>query len=95
MAVWLYATLEGAPRNVRGGGDIVGVGLMHDAEEELDRIVWKFRRLSLFTWRKHVDDRYEGMRWLSDAADLPEDPQAAGEAVAARVLDALRRSGAI
>jgi hypothetical protein len=56
LAVWLYATREGAPYNVRGGKDVIAVGLKHDADIELDRRAWKFRRLSLFTWRKHVDE---------------------------------------
>jgi hypothetical protein len=95
LAVWLYATGEGAAYNVRGGKDVIGVGLKHDADDELDRVVWKFRRLGLFTWRTHVDERREGLRWLCDATDLPEDPRGAGAEVAGRVLAALRRAGAI
>jgi hypothetical protein len=95
MAVWVYATLEGATFNVRGGEDVIAVGIKHDTTEELDRPVWKFRRLSLFTWRKHVDERYEGFRWLCRPSELPDDPQAAGQDVAQRVLVALRRAGAV
>ncbi len=95
MAVWLYAAREGTAHNVRGHGDVIGVGLKHDADEELDRAVWKFRRLSLFTWQHHIDDRYEGLRWMRRAGDLPDDAQAASVEIVARVLVALRRAGAV
>jgi hypothetical protein len=96
MALWLYATPEGAARNVRGAKDVIAVGLKHDADEELDRPTWKFRRLGLFTWREHIDARHgEGFRWLCGPSELPEDPQAASREVARRVLAALRRAGAI
>lgn len=95
MAVWLYATREGASFNVRNHEDVIGVGLKHDKDVELDRIVWKFRRLPLFVWQKHVDDRWEGFRWMRRVGDLPADPQAAGEEIVERVLAALRRAGAV
>jgi hypothetical protein len=96
MAIWVYATREGTRYNVPGGKDVIAVGLKHDATEELDRPVWKFRRLSGFTWRKHVDERLdEGFRWISSVADLPDDPQVAGDEIAQRVLVALRRAGAV
>ena len=95
VAIWLYATRRGSRYNVRGGDDLIGVGLKQDATVELDRAVWKYRRLSLFTWRQHVDERMEGLRWLCGVRDLPQAPQAAGEDVARRVLAALRRAGAI
>lgn len=96
MAVWLYATREGAAYNVPGAKDVIGVGLKHDTDEELDRPTWKFRRLRLFTWREHIDARHgEGFRWLCSPSELSEDPQAASGEVAERVLAALRRAHAI
>lgn len=95
MAVWLYAAREGTAYNVRGYGDVIGVGLKHDSDEELDRAVWKLRRLTLFTWQHHVDDRYEGLRWMRRAGDLPNDVAAASEEIVGRVLAALRRAGAV
>lgn len=95
MAVWLYATREGTSFNVRNYEDVIGVGLKHDTDVELDRAVWKFRRLPLFVWQKHIDDRWEGFRWMRRAGDLPEDPHAASEEIVGRVLAALRRAGAI
>lgn len=95
LAVWLYATREGAAYNVRGGQDVIAVGLKHDSDDELDRRAWKFRRLSLFTWRKHVDERWEGFRWFRSVQELPDDPQEASQELADRVLAALRRAGAV
>lgn len=96
MAIWLYATLEGSAYNVRGATDIIAVGLKHDTDEELDRPTWRLRRLGLFTWREHIDTRHgEGLRWITSARDLPDDPQAASHEVAERVLAALRRARAI
>lgn len=95
MAVWLFATLEGAAYNVRDHGDVIGVGLKHDRDVELDRAVWKFRRLSHFTWQTQIDDRREGFRWMCRVRDLPDDPHAAGRQIAGHVLPALRRAGAV
>lgn len=95
MAVWLYAAREGTAYNVRNCADVIGVGLKHDPDEELDRAVWKFRRLSLFTWQHHIDDRHEGLRWMCRVSDLPDDAQAASEEIVGRVLGALRRAGAV
>ena len=95
LAVWVYAAREGAAYNVRGSKDMIAVGFKHDTDDELDRKAWKFRRLSLFTWKKHVDERWEGFRWLCSIRDLSEDPHEASKEVAGRVLAALRRAGAI
>lgn len=95
IAVWLYATCQGTAYNVSGYGDVIGVGLKQDKDVELDRAVWRFRRLSLFSWHTHVDDRREGLRWMCEVGDLPQDPQAAGRQIADRVLAALRRARAI
>jgi hypothetical protein len=95
LAVWLYAASEGTAYNVGSRKDVIAVGLKHDANVELDPGAWKFRDLSLFTWQKHVDERWEGFRWLSSVRDLPNEPQAASQEVARRVLAALRRARAI
>ncbi len=92
LAVWLYATAASAPYNVRGYPDVIGVGLKHDADEELVRGEWKLRPLAPFTWRTHIDDRWEGYRWLRRAAELSEDPASAADEIAERVLGTLRRS---
>jgi hypothetical protein len=92
LALWLYAAPAGAPFSVRGYPDAIGVGLKHDADEELVRGEWKLRPIAPFAWRMHIDDRWEGYRWLRRAAELPEDPAAAADEIAERVLGTLRRA---
>lgn len=95
LAVWLYATREGAAYNVGGRTDVIGIGLKHDANDELDRGAWRFRPLTPFSWSKHIDQRWEGFRWLWNAADPPGDPHQASTEIAERVHGVLRRVDAI
>jgi len=95
LALWLYAAPASAPYNVRGYPDVIGVGLKHDADEELERGQWKLRPLAPFTWRTHIDDRWEGYRWLRRADELSEDPALAADEIAERVLGTLRRSSMV
>jgi hypothetical protein len=92
LAVWLYATTAGAPYGVRGYPDAIGVGLKHDSDEELVRGEWKLRPIAPFTWRTHIDDRWEGYRWLRRADELSQDPGVAADEIAERVLGTLRRA---
>ncbi|MGZ4200725.1 MAG: hypothetical protein ACXVRH_01570 [Thermoleophilaceae bacterium] len=95
LAVWLYAAREGSANNVAGFRDAIGVGLKHNADAELDVDAWSFRRLTPFAWRRHVDTRYEGFRWLQNADQLPSDSKQAAAAIVERVLRALQRCRAI
>jgi hypothetical protein len=95
LAIWLFAAEEGTPNNFPGQRDIIGVGLKHDADAELERSAWRLRPLTPFSWRTHIDDRYAGMRWLQPAHDLDSDAQGAGRQLTERILIALRRSGAV
>jgi hypothetical protein len=95
LAVWLFAAREGTANNVRGFKDAIGVGLKHDADQELDQGAWSFRPLSPFTWKRQIDGRYEGYRWLRNADALPPDPEAAAEEVAGQVMRTLRRAAAV
>jgi hypothetical protein len=95
LAVWLFAAREKSANNVPGFRDAIGVGLKHDADDELNADAWSFRPLTPFAWRRHVDGRYEGFRWLKNADELPPGPEPAGAEVADRVLRTLRRAGAI
>jgi hypothetical protein len=95
LAIWLFAAEAGAASNVRGYGDAIGVGLMYDAEEELDRGAWKLRPISPFSWRVHIDDRCQGYRWLRSVSELPADAGEAGQQIVARVVATLVRAGAV
>ena len=95
LAIWLYGAEEGTAYNVPGHGNAIGVGLKYDADEELDRGAWKLRPISPFTWRVHVDPRFQGYRWLRPESELPADPVEAGHQIAERVLTTLRRAAAV
>ena len=95
LALWLFAAESGTPNSVPGARDSVGVGIKHDADEELDAGAWRFRRLTPFAWREHVDAQFAGFRWLLPADDLDEDPAAAATAIAERVLRTLRGARAV
>jgi hypothetical protein len=95
LAIWLYGAEEGSAYNVPGYGNAIGVGLKYDAGEELDRGAWKLRPISPFTWRVHVDARFQGYRWLRPESELPTDPNDAGTEIAERVLMTLRRAAAV
>jgi hypothetical protein len=95
LAVWLFAVREGTANNVRGFRDAIGVALKHDANTELDQGAWSFRPLSPFTWKRQIDGRYEGYRWLRNADALPPDPDLAAAEVAGQVLKTLRRAEAV
>jgi hypothetical protein len=95
LAIWLYAAEHGSAYNVRGYGNAIGVGLKYDADEELDRGAWKLRPISPFTWRVHVDERFQGYRWLRPESELPTDPNEAALQIAERVLMTLRRAAAV
>ena len=95
LAVWLFAVKAGTANNVPRLPDAIGVGLKHDADNELDRASWRLRPLTPLSWRTHVDDRYEGFRWLRDAGDLPHGVDAVADEIASRVLVVLRRAGAL
>ncbi len=69
LAVWLFAAEGASASSVPGAPDAIGVALRHDAGQELGRGAWRFRRLMPFSWRQHVDARFEGYRWYCPVAD--------------------------
>jgi hypothetical protein len=95
LAVWLFPAESGTASSVPGAVDAIGVAIRHDGGQELGRGAWRFRRLLPFSWRQHVDGRFEGYRWFCPVADLPADPAAAGAAIAERVLRTLRAARAV
>jgi hypothetical protein len=95
LAIWLFAAESGSASSVPGAPDAIGVGIRHDGGQELGRGAWRFRRLLPFSWRQHIDGRFEGYRWYCPVADLPADPAAAGVAIGDRVLRTLRAARAV
>jgi hypothetical protein len=90
LAVWLYAARAGSANSVRGYRDAIGVGLKQNADAELDPGAFRFRRLMPWRWQTHIDERYEGIRWLRNADELPADSDEAADELAERLLRTLR-----
>src|SRR5687767_12495534 len=95
LTVWLFAAESGSASSVPGAPDAIGVAIRHDGAQELGRGAWRFRRLMPFSWRQHVDARFEGYRWFCPVAELPADTAAAGAVIADRVLRTLRAARAV
>lgn len=90
IAVWIFAARAGSANNVRGCRDAIGIGLKRDADVELDPGAFRFRRLAPWRWQKHVDERYEGFRWLRNADELPVGSDDAAAQLAERVIRTLK-----
>ena len=86
-----------AGNNFAGHGDIIGIGLKHDANEELDPGAWRFRlQGSRFRWRKHCDARYAGFRLIESADALRAHPvEETAERLCVTVTQQLERSNAL
>jgi hypothetical protein len=95
LTVWLFAAESGSASSVPGAPDAIGVAIRHDGGEELGRGAWRFRRLMPFSWRQHIDARFEGYRWFCPVADLPADTAAASAVIVDRVLRTLRAARAV
>ena len=96
-AVWLFAVPAGHPYDFSPPHDRVGAGLMQDPNAELSqsRFAAGLTRSGAFTWRSHIDARYEGYRLdvrVDPAADAPE---RIAKELATQVLHGLRRAGLI
>ncbi len=90
FAIWLFAARAGSANSVRGYGDAIGIGLLHDPDTELNPAAFRFRRLSPWRWQTHVDTRYAGFRLMRNADELPDDPAAAADEISNRILRTLR-----
>lgn len=97
LCVWIFATRAGGSKNFPHGGDIIGVGLKQDADEELDKGAWRFRlQGSRFRWREHNNARYEGFRLIEPADALREAPvEDTAMQLAASIAQQLKRARAI
>jgi hypothetical protein len=96
-AVWLFAVPAGHAYDFSPPHDRVGAGLLQDASTELSssRFAAGMTRSGAFTWKTHVDGRYEGYR-LSLAVEPETDvPEEVAAELASQVLNGLRRAGLI
>lgn len=94
-AVWLYAAPAGQAYDFRPAHDRVSAGLMQDVDNELDpnRFAAGMTKGFPFSWKVHIDARYEGYR-LGVKVDPDNDaPEDRGAELAAEVLRGLRNAG--
>jgi hypothetical protein len=94
-AVWFYAVPAGHAYDFKPPHARVGAGLMQDADNELTSKRFAAGLASSFewSWKSHIDLRYEGWRLaikVDPDADAPEDRAAE---LAAQVLKGLRSAG--
>jgi hypothetical protein len=91
-AVWLYAAPAGHEYDFKPAHDRVAAGLMQDANAELDksRFAAGLNNAYAWSWKTHIDDRYEGWRLALKVDPESDAPDARGEELAAQVLRALR-----
>jgi hypothetical protein len=96
-AVWLYAAPEGHAYDFRPPHARLGAGLLQDPANELDsnRFAAGMTKGFPFSWKTHLDSKYEGYRLsvkVDPEVDAPEDR---GAELAAEVLRGLRNAGLV
>ncbi len=94
-AVWLYAAPTGHAYDFRPPHARVGAGLLQDPDNELDanRFAAGMTKGFPFSWKIHLETKYEGYR-LSVRVDPDVDPpEERGAELAAEVLRGLRNAG--
>jgi hypothetical protein len=94
-AVWLYAVPAGHEYDFKPAHDRVAAGLMQDPGTELDRSRFAAGLNNAFawSWKTHIDDRYEGWRLALRVDPDSDAPDARGDELAEQVLRALRAAG--
>ena len=96
-AVWLYAVPAGHAYDFTPPHARVGAGLMQDANTELSssRFAAGMTRSGAFTWKTHIDARYEGYRLALKVDPDHDEPDPVAADLASQVLHGLRRAGLI
>jgi hypothetical protein len=96
-AVWLFAVPAGHPYDFAPPHDRVGAGLMQDANTELSssRFAAGMTRSGAFTWKTHLDARYEGYRLALKVDPDTDAPETVAGEIASQVLHGLRRAGLV
>jgi hypothetical protein len=96
-AVWLYAVPAGHAYDFKPPHARVGAGLMQDATNELDKSRWGSGLTTSheWSWKSHIDLRYEGWRLAIKVDPETDDPATRADELAAQVLKGLRSAGLI
>jgi hypothetical protein len=94
-ALWLFVVPKGHTYDFRPPHDRVGAGLMHNATDELSssRFAAGMQRSGNFTWKVHLDARYEGYRLGIRVKPEDEAPEAVADDLSGQVLSSLERIG--
>ncbi|MDA0162324.1 hypothetical protein OM076_18780 [Solirubrobacter ginsenosidimutans] len=94
-ALWLFVVPKGHTYDFRPPHDRVGAGLMHNATDELSpsRFAAGMQRSGNFTWKVHLDARYEGYRLGIRVTPEEEAAEAVAEDLSGQVLSSLERIG--
>jgi hypothetical protein len=96
-AVWLYAVPAEHAYDFKPPHDRVGAGLMQDADNELSssRFASSLQRSGSFTWKTHLDMRFEGWRLALKVDPAQDEPEDVAAKLAEDVLHSLARAGLI
>ena len=94
-AIWLYAAPEGHAYDFRPAHARLGAGLMQDPENELDlnRFAAGMTKGFPFSWKVHLETKYEGYRLTVKVDPDADDPEDRAAELAAEVLRGLRNAG--
>ncbi len=94
-AVWVYAVPAGHAYDFKPPHARLGAGLMQDATNELDQSRWGSGLDKSFdwSWKSHIDLRYEGWRLAIKIDPDVDAPDARAEELAEQVLKGLRSAG--
>ena len=92
LALWLFAVPAGHEYNVTRSTDNLGIGIKHDASDELDEAAWSLRvNPAGFRWRSHLDQQYAGFR-IFLPADVDAESKTVIDILVDRALRATRRA---
>jgi hypothetical protein len=96
-AVWFYVVPAGHAYDFKPPHARVGAGLVQDATEELDKSRWGagLTKSYEWSWKNHIDPRYEGWRLALKVDPDTDDPEERAAELAEQVLKGLRSAGLI
>ncbi|MBE2316445.1 hypothetical protein DVA67_010690 [Solirubrobacter sp. CPCC 204708] len=94
-AVWLFAAPVGHAYDFRPPHARIGAGLLQDPDNELDsnRFAAGMTKGFPFSWKTHLETKYEGYRLSVKVDPDTDDAEAKAQELATEVLRGLRNAG--
>jgi hypothetical protein len=94
-AVWLFAVPAGHAYDFRPPHARIGAGLLQDPDNELDanRFAAGMTKGFPFSWKTHLETKYEGYRLSVKVDPDNETPEAKADELTTEVLRGLRNAG--